>query len=147
MINSQTTSPTMLCYQKIMNAYRAARNCSNHTLPSLFCNSQDVWYFSQVSYLLPKSSARLLTNHKLGQTFGAHGSLKSSPKPHAGRWCFRTLTGHFSGVPWVSTLMPCLALLYSASKGGPALRVGSSVHQWSSLLSRNITGFSQGLKY
>lgn len=31
MINSKTTSPTMLCYQEIMNDCRAARSCSNYT--------------------------------------------------------------------------------------------------------------------
>lgn len=36
MINSKTTSPTMLCYQEIMNDCRAARSCSNYTRLSLF---------------------------------------------------------------------------------------------------------------
>lgn len=97
MINSKTTSPTMLCYQEIMNDCRAARSCSNYTRLSLFINPQEVWYISQVSYLFPRSSGRLLANQKLGQSFRAPGSWTSSPKPHAGSWPLYTLTVPFSG--------------------------------------------------
>lgn len=79
-------------------------------------NPQEVWCFSQVSYLLPRSAGRPLANQKLGQTFRAPSSWTSSPKPHAGSWPLYTLTVPFSGASWVSPLMPHLAPVYSEAR-------------------------------
>lgn len=114
--------------------------------PFLF-NPQEVWYISQVSYLLPRSSGRLLANQKLGQTFRAPGSWTSSPKPHAGSWPLYTLTVPFSGASWVSTLLPHLALVYSEARAPlPSELAPSPLVRFTTLQDCNWV-LSQGLKH
>lgn len=92
------------------------------TLASPFLlNPQEVWYFSQVSYLLPRSSGRLLANAKLGQTFRVQvpGHLPPNHMQVAAP-CSHSL----SLSPGLPDATPGSFLQWS--KGTPSLRVGSA---------------------
>lgn len=143
MINSKTASPTTLCYQEMMNVYKTSRNCSDHTLLFFPPTPKDVCYFSQVLCLLPKTSGRLLTNHKLSQTFRNPRSLKFL-KPQAGSWHLHTLNDLSQQFPqgpcgchaWPLSTAPTRVV--TASSSSPLLRIATL---W------NWPGYSQGLKH
>lgn len=90
MINSKTTRPIMALLPRDNECLQSCQKLLKpHPLLIFSFHPRDVWYFSQVLCLLPKSSGRLLTNHKLSQIFKTPQAFEI---PEACRWLALTHT-------------------------------------------------------